>query len=48
MSGEIRDKLATMRDNWRGLKGKAEKRSSDLQDSLQVRISIDKSINLID
>uniref|UniRef100_A0A0K0ELE0 SH3 domain-containing protein n=1 Tax=Strongyloides stercoralis TaxID=6248 RepID=A0A0K0ELE0_STRER len=31
----IRDKVATLKDNWRNLKTKAEKRKQDLTDSLQ-------------
>jgi spectrin alpha len=36
LAPEIRDKLAQLRDNWRSLKGKADKRRQDLDDSLQV------------
>jgi spectrin alpha len=35
LAPDIRDKLAQLRDNWRSLKTKAEKRKQDLQDSLQ-------------
>ena len=38
MAGEVREKLATLRDNWRILKSKADKRRQELDDSLQVRI----------
>ncbi|CAD5229447.1 unnamed protein product [Bursaphelenchus okinawaensis] len=33
---DIRDKLAQLRDNWRNLKNKAEKRRQDLDDSCQA------------
>lgn len=36
LAPEIRDKLAQLRDNWRALKAKADKRRQDLDDSLQV------------
>ncbi|PAV55545.1 hypothetical protein WR25_20353 [Diploscapter pachys] len=36
LAPEIRDKLAQLRDNWRILKTKAEKRRLDLDDSLQA------------
>lgn len=36
LAPEIRDKLAQLRDNWRILKSKAEKRRGELDDSLQA------------
>lgn len=36
LAPEIRDKLAQLRDNWRALKAKADKRRQDLDDSLQA------------
>ncbi|KAI6173416.1 Spectrin protein 1 [Aphelenchoides besseyi] len=36
LAPEIRDKLAQLRDNWRNLKAKAEKRKVELNDSLQA------------
>ncbi|CAI4227013.1 unnamed protein product [Auanema sp. JU1783] len=36
LAPEIRDKLAQLRDNWRILKTKAEKRRAELDDSLQA------------
>jgi spectrin alpha len=36
LAPDIRDKLAQLRDNWRTLKTKAEKRRTDLNDSLQA------------
>lgn len=39
LAPDIRDKLAQLRDNWRNLKAKAEKRRQELDDSLQVKNS---------
>lgn len=36
LAPDIRDKLAQLRDNFRNLKAKAEKRRQELDDSLQV------------
>ena len=36
LAPDIRDKLAQLKDNWRNLKSKAEKRKQDLNDSLQA------------
>ncbi|VDN60745.1 unnamed protein product [Dracunculus medinensis] len=36
LAPDIRDKLAQLRDNWRNLKAKAEKRRQELDDSLQA------------
>lgn len=36
LAPDIRDKLAQLRDNWRNLKTKAEKRRQELDDSLQA------------
>uniref|UniRef100_A0A1I8B6Y0 Spectrin alpha chain n=1 Tax=Meloidogyne hapla TaxID=6305 RepID=A0A1I8B6Y0_MELHA len=36
LAPDIREMLAQLRDNWRALKTKAEKRKQDLQDSLQA------------
>lgn len=36
LAPDIRDKLAHLRDSWRNLKTKAEKRRQDLDDSLQA------------
>lgn len=36
LAPDIRDKLAQLRDNWRNLKAKAEKRKQELNDSLQA------------
>ncbi|MFH4975655.1 hypothetical protein AB6A40_002364 [Gnathostoma spinigerum] len=36
LAPDIRDKLAQLRDNWRNLKAKANKRRQDLDDSLQA------------
>lgn len=36
LAPDIRDKLAQLRDNWRNLKTKADKRKQDLNDSLQA------------
>ncbi|CAJ0583549.1 unnamed protein product, partial [Mesorhabditis spiculigera] len=36
LAPEIRDKLAQLRDNWRALKNKADKRRGELNDSLQA------------
>lgn len=36
LAADIREKLAQLRDDWRNLKAKADKRRQDLDDSLQV------------
>lgn len=36
LAPDIREKLAQLRDNWRNLKAKAEKRKQELNDSLQA------------
>uniref|UniRef100_A0A183DQ64 SH3 domain-containing protein n=1 Tax=Gongylonema pulchrum TaxID=637853 RepID=A0A183DQ64_9BILA len=39
LAPDIRDKLAQLRDSWRNLKAKADKRRQDLDDSLQATLS---------